>query len=517
MDSFASLQSLSTVPMLEIDGGNWPIFRRKFETYMDSTGLDEHFAKENAPAKTYEEVEAKPTKKTGESTEDLAKRVDVWNDGEVKWKEEARAWKKSDAKAKGALGKVVPNSIYMEISEFKHFHEMWNAVETRVERITLHQKSNLKGRLNQMYCDDKGNVLTHLQDMESIYQQLASRNAKISDEDYVDAIIRSLPQSYSNLMTSLLTIYSQMNIPVTPATIKDAIRKEHEARQTAALSRNRRPNEVALHAETRGRFPGRSRGRGRGGSRGRGGGGNYQGGGSRGGDAQDQSRFTCFNCGGKGHKAAACPSAKKPRGEGRDDRRNGGERSRETAAVADDESEEAWMAMVLGTDAIIETQPDISAYPGEISVPDTSETTPVQAFAIPTGEQRTSNSLSVEIYDSGCSRHMTPDRHRLINYRAISPKPISAANQESFSAIGAGDMYIQAPNGATSTRIKLRNVLYAPSMGCTLISISQIDQAGYSVAFQDGKCIIRNQRTASLLRFPSLEVSIESNRILSTL
>jgi hypothetical protein len=73
------------------------------------------------------------------------------------------------------------------------------------------------------------------------------------------------------------------------------------------------------------------------------------------------------------------------------------ERSREAAVAADDESEEAWMAMALGTDAIVETQPDISAYPREISVPDTSETTPMQAFAMPTGEQWASNSLSVEI------------------------------------------------------------------------------------------------------------------------
>jgi hypothetical protein len=63
-------------------------------------------------------------------------------------------------------------------------------------------------------------------------------------------------------MTSLLTIYSQMNIPVTPAAIKDAIRKEHEVRQMAASSWNRRPNKIALHTEMRGRFPGRSRGRG---------------------------------------------------------------------------------------------------------------------------------------------------------------------------------------------------------------------------------------------------------------
>ena len=250
MDAFATIHSLGTVPALEIDGGNWPIFRRKFETYLDSAGLDEHLDKDNAPAKSYEDIEAKPAKQPNEKDDDFKKRLDVWNKGKGKWKEGTRAWKKEDAKARAALGKVVPNSIYMEISEFKTFYEMWEAVETRIKRITLHQKLNLKGQLNQMYCDETDDIIRHLQEMESIYQQLASRNAKISNEDYVDAIIRSLPQSYSNLMTLLLTIYGQMKIPVTPAAMKDAIQKEHKAQQMASTSRNRRPNETALHTDT---------------------------------------------------------------------------------------------------------------------------------------------------------------------------------------------------------------------------------------------------------------------------
>jgi len=130
MDTLTSFQSLSTVPALEAEGGNWPIFRRKFETYLDSVGLDEHFSKDNCPANSYEDIEAKPTKDPRESDDDHKKCLDVWIDGEAKWKEGVRVWKKDDAKARAVLGKVVPNSIYMEISEFKSFHEMWKAVET---------------------------------------------------------------------------------------------------------------------------------------------------------------------------------------------------------------------------------------------------------------------------------------------------------------------------------------------------------------------------------------------------
>ena len=63
-------------------------------------------------------------------------------------------------------------------------------------------------------------------------------------------------------------------------------------------------------------------------------------------------------------------------------------------------------------------------------------------------------------------------------------------------------MIVYAPNSLKPTKICLRNVLYAPNMGCTLISISQIDQAGYSVAFQNGKCVIWNQRDQIVAQIP---------------
>ena len=109
---------------------------------------------------------------------------------------------------------------------------MWKALETRFEAPTEHQKSNLKGRLYQMVCNKKDNVIAHLEDMESVYQQLASRSILIPDEDYVDAIICSLPQSYSNIVSSTVNINCKMKLPTLPAEIKDVARKEYKARQS---------------------------------------------------------------------------------------------------------------------------------------------------------------------------------------------------------------------------------------------------------------------------------------------
>ena len=482
MDTLGAIQSLATVPMLDVDGGNWPLFKRKFKTHLQGLGFENHFDATNAPAETYDEI---PIKKDGETEEDFNARSKEWKEGEAKWKEEAKVWRKEDAKAMSSLGKVLQSSLYMEVSDVDTFMEMWNAVEARVRQITGHMRSNLKARLNAIHCDEKSDVIAHLNEMDSIYQQLASRDVKISDQDYVDAIIHSLPRSYSNLMTSLLTIYDEMDKPVTPSAIKNAIRKEYEARQTKAI-KNRKPDEVALQANARG--GGRGRGRGGGGGRGRGG--SRQGGerSEKGDDDKEPPKFTCYNCGGKGHKAADCPSPKKPRGNKPDEKK-----AKESAQMA--QSDEAWMAIVEEDSTFaedVETEIDESTYSEEIPLPEPTKTTPEQAFSNAPADRQTKNALTTEIIDSGCTRHMTPDRHRLTNYREIPPKPISAANQESFSAIGMGDMTIHLPNGASTTQIRLKDVLYAPNMGHTLISVGKIDDAGCSVTFANGKCIVRN-------------------------
>jgi hypothetical protein len=98
--------------------------------------------------------------------------------------------------------------------------------------------------------------------------------------------------------------------------------------------------------------------------------------------------------------------------------------------------------------------------------------------------------LESDLYDSGASRHMTPFRERLINYTPIASRPITAADKRVFHAIGKGDMHVRIPNGATTTIILLKDVLYAPAMGVNIISVSRITAAGSAVLFRANFCRI---------------------------
>ena len=53
----------------------------------------------------------------------------------------------------------------------------------------------------------------------------------------------------------------------------------------------------------------------------------------------------------------------------------------------------------------------------------------------------------VDLYDSGASRHMSGFCHRFMKFVKIAPKPITAADKRSFSAVGKGDIWVYLPNG----------------------------------------------------------------------
>ena len=53
-----------------------------------------------------------------------------------------------------------------------------------------------------------------------------------------------------------------------------------------------------------------------------------------------------------------------------------------------------------------------------------------------------------------------------------------------------GKTIINALNGVNVSKLKLPEVLYSPDVGYTLMSIGQLNDAGFAVTFADGKCMI---------------------------
>jgi len=100
------------------------------------------------------------------------------------------------------------------------------------------------------------------------------------------------------------------------------------------------------------------------------------------------------------------------------------------------------------------------------------------------------------IVDCGASSHFSPDKFKFINFEAISPVPIRAADGHTVSAISRGDLIVTLPvkDGKYGPQVTLKRVYYAPKMAFTLVSVACLDKAGCSLTIEDGQCIIRSPR-----------------------
>ena len=83
-----------------------------------------------------------------------------------------------------------------------------------------------------------------------------------------------------------------------------------------------------------------------------------------------------------------------------------------------------------------------------------------------------------ELYDSGCTNHISPYKDQFENFQTIVPRHFHAVNKQTFSTISKGEHIIDIPNGNGVTQLRLYDVLYSAEVGYTLVSIGRLDEPG---------------------------------------
>ncbi len=107
----------------------------------------------------------------------------------------------------------------------------------------------------------------------------------------------------------------------------------------------------------------------------------------------------------------------------------------------------------------------------------------------------------VELYDSGAMCHISPYRDDFRTYHALDTLLfLNAANGQQFPAVGTGSMVVNAPNSGGQSELTLENVLHAPSVGYTLVSLGALDDLGYRIAIGGGHLEIQSHGRERLAR-----------------
>jgi hypothetical protein len=109
---------------------------------------------------------------------------------------------------------------------------------------------DLRRRLQEMRCEEGGDIKMHLGEQLRIRASLAGMGAEIEDRDFYAIILGSLPESYRPLVSSINAAAKIAQKPLTPPELISIITEEYEHRLLANPRPNKKGGNAALSTKT---------------------------------------------------------------------------------------------------------------------------------------------------------------------------------------------------------------------------------------------------------------------------
>ena len=401
---------------LAADGSNWVTYRDRMKYVLDTRGWSDHLTNDTV-SQAYK------------------------NAGDVGGVKPEARWKADEALVRQLIVASMSDSVFNRIKSGINAKSVWDDLKKIFEGRTRSLLIDLGRKLQNTKCGEDDDVRAHFESLANFREQLAAMGQNISDEQYTNTLMSSLPPSYDANISIITTNADMASTTITSDTVVRIITDEYDKRMLKK-AKPKSTQEEAFAAEAQ-----KSKKK-----------------------KRNMRNVECFNCHNKGHMKADC-WAKGGGKEGQGPKKKTG--ANEDAAAASEKSQaddiEAWAVIEEVSEEVAES----------VYGPAIVEEPPLKV------------EVEAELYDSGASRHMSPFRHKFATYQSIPPRAVITADKRLFHAEGVGDLQIEVPNGKSSTSVLLKDTLYAPQIGLTIVSVGRIASAGYSVSFENDSCNIR--------------------------
>ena len=443
--------TILAVPKLRDDGSNWSDYYPRIQNAMGAKGLWRHVLGTATAPVPYVVTQGIPMLHDGKTpaTED-----------QIEAKEsKIIEFEKREYLAKHILLSTTSTRLGSKIKDLPTAESMWKVVKEDVTSKSTLYILDAEDQLSSMKLPENEDPKTHLSELKHHFQLMQSRRdnlikigSTLSESRFNIIIMSSLPDSYR---PTLQTITASERVNKLSGGQTSSIKSDdliafiiEEAQHRVINEERTKTAESALAA--RSSTSEKSKGKGK---------------------RKEKSKIKCENCKIRGHTKEQC-YAKGGGCEGQGPKQKAKAKAAETAVVAVNDEEGELFAFTCSSDN--------TAVAAKLVVP---------------------NSRLGTCIDSGASRDYCPDRSKFTNYKSIQ-KNITTADGRTLSAIGMGDLHVELPNGSNKTKVVFKNAIHAPGMAFTLISISRLDQAGYSVTFNKSLCSIKNPSGKTIATIP---------------
>ena len=377
--------TLFNVPKLAEDGTNWITYKERTLTAIGARGLMRYAdgrAIQPVPfvvdPKTNQPVKSDGTAATQTEIDDQNDKIDEFY--------------QKDSLVKQQIFSTISDRVLLLVQKLDGAYAIWAEICRIHEGKTELVQIDLRRRLQEMRCEEGGDIKAHFSEQLRLRESLAGMGAAILDRDFYAIILGSLPESYRPLVSSINAAAKIAQKPLTPHELVNIITEEYEHRQLTERRTSKKAGNAALSAKM---HAGKAN--------------------TMNSSSQNNQDITCHNCDRKGHYKSDC--WRKGGGkEGQGPRQRKGRHPQKQSANAANATD--------AQDNYAFASSDMASIAKDLNLP---------------VERRGA------IIDSGATSHFCPDRSKFVTFTSITPQDVHTADGSAISAIGRGNVKIDLP------------------------------------------------------------------------
>lgn len=206
------------IPKLDVAGTNWVIYKDRLSWSIDARGLSSHIDGTEAEPKD-------PVSKDDRKVLPLASDHAILNES---WKKEMKTWKQGEAVVKQQIAGTIPDSLFMKIRGKGSAKEIWDALASDFQKKSRMITVDLRRRLQEERCEEKGDVRTHFSKLRTMREDLAAMGNTPSDDDFYAIILGSLPLSFDPYISAVNATSSVLGTTLSSDDLMLTVTDEYE-------------------------------------------------------------------------------------------------------------------------------------------------------------------------------------------------------------------------------------------------------------------------------------------------